>query len=209
VRSFAIGSVVAMTFALVPPSFFFVLALYLQTGRGYGPLFSGAVFALVGGGYFAAMLTAGRLAARLRHQVLATGATVVAIGCLALVGAAATGPAGWLAPGLVLVGSGIGLVLVPIASTVLGGVEPAHAGAAAGVLSAAQQVGGALGVAVVGTVFFASGPDVVHAFRIALAAVAALTVVTAISAQFLRAPRGPRLSSDLVGKVSACDGRTS
>src|SRR5439155_1370759 len=107
-RTFAVGSLTAMTFSLVPPSLFFVLALYLQQGRGYSALFSGTVFVAVGVGYFAALVVAVPLAARLGHQVLALGALLVAIGCVVLA-EAAHAPSAWeLTPGLALAGFGIG-----------------------------------------------------------------------------------------------------
>ncbi len=188
-RSFAIGSLTAMTFSLVPPSFFFVLALYLQQGRGYSALFSGVVFVAVGIGYFAALLVATPLAQKLGHQVLALGAVLVAAGAIVLAEAAHAGSAWELAPGLALVGFGIGAVLVPLSAAVLAGVDPAQAGAAAGVLSTAQQVGGALGVAVIGLVFFAGGAPV-HAFVVSLWVLAGLTAGTASLAQFLRPAGG-------------------
>jgi len=184
-RSFTIGSLAALTFALVPSSFFFVLALYLQQGRGYSALFSGVVFAAVGAGYFAALVVATPLAARLGRQVLALGSGFGAAGALLLAEDANAGSAWALTPGLALVGLGIGLVLVPLSSTVLAGVDGRLAGAAAGVLSTAQQVGGAVGVAVIGTVFFAAG-SVTHAFVVSLAVVAGLTLLTAGLAQLLR-----------------------
>jgi EmrB/QacA subfamily drug resistance transporter len=188
VRSFAIGSLAGLTFSLVPPAFFFVLALYLQQGRGYSALFSGVVFVAVGVGYFAALVAAGPLAQRLGHQVLTLGAVIVAAGCLVLAGAARAGSAWGLAPGLALAGFGIGAVLVPLSSTVLAGVDPQYAGSAAGVLSTGQQVGGALGIAVIGVVFFGSGA-ITHAFVVSLWALAGLTAATAALAQLLRAPR--------------------
>jgi EmrB/QacA subfamily drug resistance transporter len=185
VRSFSVGSVAAMTFALVPPSFFFVLALYLQQGRGYSALFSGTVFAAVGVGYFVAMMVAQPLAQRWGHQVLAVGALVVGVGCLVLGGAAHANSAWDLTPGLMLSGFGIGLVLVPVSAMALVGVEPMNAGAAAGVLSTAQQVGGAFGVALIGTVFFSS-TNIEHVFVISLWVLAALTLATALLAQLFR-----------------------
>jgi MFS family permease len=185
VRSFAVGSLAALTFALVPSSFFFVLALYLQQGRGYSALFSGVVFAAVGVGYFAALVVALPLATRLGRQVLALGSGFTAAGALLLAEQARAGSAWALVPGLALVGLGIGLVLVPLSSTVLAGVDVRLAGAASGVLSTAQQVGGALGVAVIGPVFFAAG-SVVRAFVVSVVVVAGLTVLTAGLAQLLR-----------------------
>ena len=163
-RSFALGSLTALTFALVPAAFFFVLALYLQQGRGFDALFSGTVFAAVGVGYFAAMV----VAAPARRSARAPGARGWArcswppdAPCSPSAAHAASSLD--LLPGLALVGFGIGLVLVPLSSTVLAAVDPLHAGSAAGVLTTAQQVGGALGVAVIGVVFFGGGA-VPHAF---------------------------------------------
>jgi EmrB/QacA subfamily drug resistance transporter len=190
IRAFAVGSATSLTFYLVPASFFFVLALYLQDGRGMSPLLSGTVFGAVGVGFFAALLTAGPMAQRLGRQVLALGALVVAAGCLLF--AAADHAASWvpLLPGLAVTGFGIGMVLVPLSSLVLRDVSPQHAGSAAGVLSTAQQVGGALGIAVVGVVFYRAlhltqFPGAVTASMLLLAA---LTVLTAGLVQLL--PRG-------------------
>jgi EmrB/QacA subfamily drug resistance transporter len=184
--TFSVGSLAGMTFALVPPSFFFVLALYLQQGRGFSPVFSGVVFAAVGVGYFAAMMVAGPLVARLGRQVLALGAIAVGAGCLLVADTASASSSLALTPGLALAGFGIGLVLVPMSQMVLADVDLAHAGAASGVLSTAQQVGGALGVAVIGVVFFdAVSGGVTHAFTVSLYVLAALTLVTAVLVQAL------------------------
>ncbi|KAF1049880.1 MAG: hypothetical protein GAK38_00544 [Xylophilus sp.] len=64
-----------------------------------------------------------------------------------------------LVPALVLVGAGQGLVMTPLLNLVLGFVEEARAGMAAGVVSTVQQVGAALGVAVVGALFQAALRD--------------------------------------------------
>jgi EmrB/QacA subfamily drug resistance transporter len=186
-RGFAVGSLAALTFALVPAAFFFVLALYLQDGRGFDALFSGTVFAAVGAGYFTALFVATKLAARLRHQVLAVGALTVAAGCGIVAAVASAASSLDLVPGLAIVGFGIGMVLVPLASTVLASVDPGHAGSAAGVLTTAQQVGGALGVAVISVVFFGAG-SMTHAFTVCLWVLAGLTTLTAVLAQAL-APR--------------------
>lgn len=183
-RAFAVGSLVGMAFAFVPPAFFFVLALYLQQGRRYSALFSGTVFAAVGVGYFIAMVIAGGLAARMRHQVLALGAVVVATGCVLLAVEAGAASSMALVPGLAMVGFGIGLVLVPLSSVALADVEPQHAGSAAGVLATAQQVGGAFGIALIGVVFF-SCTSVTHAFVISVSVIAGLTALTALLSQAL------------------------
>jgi predicted MFS family arabinose efflux permease len=183
-RSFSVGSLTAMAFGLVAPSFFFILALYLQQGRGYSALFSGTVFMAVGTGYFAAMLVATAVAERIGVQVLAVGALLVAAGCVLLAETAHASSSPPLLPGLAVVGFGIGLVLVPLSSTVLAGVDPAQAGAASGALATAQQIGAAIGVAVIGTIFFASGP-IVHGFVVCLWLLAGIAGLTLALAQFL------------------------
>ena len=57
-------------------------------------------------------------------------------------------------PGLVVVGAGLALLVVPLVNVVLAAVPAEVAGGAAGLFSTAQQLGGALGVALFGTVFF-------------------------------------------------------
>ncbi|MCW2523728.1 MAG: major facilitator superfamily 1 [Frankiales bacterium] len=189
-RTFAFGSLASLSFSVVPPAFFFVLALYLQQGRGFTPLFSGVIFAAVGAGFFAAMLTAQQMTARLGRQILALGALTVAGGCAALALVAGTSSSLALTPGLVITGFGIGMVLVPLSDMVLAQVAPEHAGAASGLLSTAQQVGGALGVAVIGVVFYRSlgGGEVVHAFTVSAWVLAGLTGLTAVLVQLLPRP---------------------
>jgi hypothetical protein len=72
---------------------------------------------------------------------------------------AATAGASYLAllPGLIVVGAGAACLFVPIQATLLGAVEPAHQGQAAGAAVAFRELGGVLGVAVLASVFSAHG----------------------------------------------------
>ena len=80
-----------------------------------------------------------------------------------------------LVPGMLLEGAGMGLVITPLTSTVLGSLKPENAGAAAGALSTMQQVGNALGVAVTGVIFFgALDGGFGHAFEVSLIQLALL-----------------------------------
>lgn len=56
----------------------------------------------------------------------------------------------WIIPPIFVTGCGLGLVLAPLLSTVLSGIRSSEAGAASGLLSTGQQVGGAVGIAVIG-----------------------------------------------------------
>jgi EmrB/QacA subfamily drug resistance transporter len=152
-RGYSVGVLIGLVYALTTASFFLVLALYLQQGRGLTALGSGLIFLPLGVGYFVSSTRAGRLAARLGRQVLALGGLTVAAGYL-LLAAAATSGLGWLVPGLVIAGAGMGFVMGPLPAITLARVDPQRTAAASGVLNAAQQAGGAIGVAVVGVVFY-------------------------------------------------------
>jgi MFS family permease len=63
-----------------------------------------------------------------------------------------------LIPGLFLVGAGMGLAMAPFFNIVLAGVDDEETGSASGALTSVQQLGGAFGIAVLGTIFFALLP---------------------------------------------------
>jgi EmrB/QacA subfamily drug resistance transporter len=157
-RSFSAGLVTQLCFWAGQASFFVVLALYLQNGRGLQPLPAGLVFTILAAAYVAASMRAPALSARYGRAVIAAGALVLACGHAMLVAAVADIGVGGelvvLVPGLVLVGAGMGLVLAPLASTIMQSLEPERAGAASGMLTTMQNVGNAIGVAVTGVIFF-------------------------------------------------------
>ena len=64
------------------------------------------------------------------------------------------GGSGPVIPGLVVCGAGLALLVIPLVNVVLAAVPVEAAGGASGLFSTAQQLGGALGVALLGTVFF-------------------------------------------------------
>jgi MFS family permease len=103
-------------------------------------------------------LSAGRIGRRLGRPTLLTGALGMAfgLGALALtVGCIGVGGSvWWLVAPLLIDGAGMGLVMAPLAATVLAGLPGHHGGAAAGVLVSTQQLANALGVALVGLVYF-------------------------------------------------------
>jgi EmrB/QacA subfamily drug resistance transporter len=186
-RAFSAGLVTQLVFFSSMASYFLVLALYLQQGRGLDALQAGLVFTILAAAYLVASFYAPGLTPRLGRRLPAIGGLVLAVGHgLLAVGVADIGVGGSIAllvPGLLLEGAGMGLVITPLTSTVLGNMQPQTAGAASGALSTMQQVGNALGVAITGVVFFgALDGGFGHAFEISLvqlavlgAAVAALT----------------------------------
>jgi EmrB/QacA subfamily drug resistance transporter len=182
-RSFSVGITMALVYGMVNAAFFLVLALYLQLGHGMSALESGLLFISLGIGYFMSSAISGQIAAKLGRQVLAVGALVQGIGHVVLVETVtSTSETLWLIPGLTLTGFGMGLVMGPMAATVLAGITSKHAGAASGLLSTAQQVGGALGVALVGIVFYDTLGEVLTADLFTDAFVNGLWLLTAFCA---------------------------
>jgi EmrB/QacA subfamily drug resistance transporter len=156
-RAFSVGMPIALVYNLSVASFFFVLALYLQQGRGMTALDSGLLFVALGGPYLATSMRSGRLAARFGRKLMIFGSLVQGAGyALAAVTAhvAAGDDVCWLIPALAVVGGGMGFAYAPMFGVVLSGVDPQYSSSASGLLSTVQQVGGAGGVAVAGIVFF-------------------------------------------------------
>jgi EmrB/QacA subfamily drug resistance transporter len=189
-RSFSGGLATQLCFWAGQASFFVVLALYLQNGRGLHPLPAGLVFTILAVAYVAASMRAPTLTAQYGRAVIATGALVLACGHgLLLAAVSDVGVGGSLAvlvPGLLFVGAGMGLVLAPLASTILQSLEPERAGAASGMLTTMQSVGNAIGVAVTGVIFFgALHSGYAPAFELALAELAGLLVLVAALTRLL------------------------
>ncbi|WP_460792895.1 DHA2 family efflux MFS transporter permease subunit [Micromonospora sonneratiae] len=189
-RAFTVGLLTQLTFTMGMAAYFLIFALYTQQGRGLDALQAGLIFAPMGAGYLAASLLASRLVARFGRQVIALGGLTRALGLAALlVMVAQDSPISWLVPALIIDGIGMGLALAPIMGTVLARVAPHHAGAAAGALTTAQQVGGAIGVGIVGIVFYGSlSAGVAQAFQHSLVYLIAITVALAGLVQLLPGP---------------------
>ena len=156
-RGFRLGVPLVLLFWMVT-SFFLILGLYLQDGLGYSPVAAGLLFAPLAVAFVAASLSTGRLSSISDDRVLAVGASVAALGHV-LAGLTVSG-AGDAFPGLplilafVLIGAGNGLFMPTAVGAVLRRIPGDAAGSASGVLSTAQQIGYALGVAGAGSAFF-------------------------------------------------------
>jgi MFS family permease len=193
-RSFSAGLLTQLCFWAGQASFFVVLALYLQNGRGLHPLPAGLVFTILAAAYVAASVQAPGLSARHGRRVIGIGALVLASGHALLLAAVSDIGVGGelvaLVPGLVLVGAGMRLVLAPLASTILQSLEPERAGAASGMLTTVQNVGNAIGVAITGVIFFgALHSGYSRAFELAVGELAILLVGVAALSRLLPAGR--------------------
>lgn len=187
---------------------FFFLTQYMQGVLGYGTLQAGLAFVP-----FTVMLfTASQLSARVlveragAKRLMVGGLTLSTAGMILLTQLTpSSGYVSLLIP-MLLFGIGNGLAFVPLTASALHGVRPEEAGAASGLVNVMQQLGGALGLAVLVSVFGATGriaarPGVStaavhatfttasdHAFVAAAVFVAATVVVLALMLPGRRAP---------------------
>jgi len=158
-HSFAVGLIVNLVFEAAMLGFFLTFGLLLQIGLGFTPIHAALTGLPVAVGIAMTMAVMGeKILPKLGRYALSIG-TVIMGGGLLLVNAVAyhytLGTHSWqLIPGLLLVGVGMGMVFGSLFAAVLNGVDASHAGSASGTLSAVQQVGGAIGIAIIGIVFF-------------------------------------------------------
>jgi EmrB/QacA subfamily drug resistance transporter len=150
---------------------FFFLTLFVQKVWGYSALRTGVSYLPVTVVMLVASLTAARLVQRLgaRPLLLAGGTGVIAgLYWLSRVTEHGTYVGGLLGPGLVL-GAGFGLLVVPLTLVGLARVPEADSGAAASLLNAGRQIGGSIGLAVIGTVAWTAVSDNARAQSAAVA----------------------------------------
>ncbi|MEU9992530.1 MFS transporter [Streptomyces sp. NPDC048045] len=158
-RSFSVGIVLVLTLYAVITSYYLVLSIALQDGLGMSALEAGLVYTPAAVTFFVLGLVASRLVPKYGRRVLEAGAVALASGyastALVLAGGLPFTPA-VVIPTLMLQSIGGGLLITPSLNAVLTRIDPDDAGIASGVLSTAQQIGSALGVAGIGVVFFRS-----------------------------------------------------
>jgi MFS family permease len=186
--------------------FQFVGALYLQQALGYRPTTTGLAMLPIPLLIAAVSLgVAGRLVARLgARRVLLSGQLLLVLGLLLLTGTPTGGYLLDLLPAFALLGLGAGLALPAVTTVIMSDAGPEDAGLVSGLANTSQQVGGALGVAVLAALAAAATQAAMVAgepasaalgsgFRLAFAAAAALVgAAAAVTVGVLRAaPRGP------------------
>ena len=157
-RQFLGGAVMTTLLLSSVPGLFLVLAVFLQVGFGLTPLQSGLTTMPFSVGVLTASLVANRLGGRFMRQRIIIGAGLLfsaMFGLRMVVAGVGDAIVSWhfIAP-LFAAGLGLGTTIPAIFQTVLSNVEGRDAGSASGSLQSFQQAGGALGVAVMGQIFF-------------------------------------------------------
>jgi DHA2 family methylenomycin A resistance protein-like MFS transporter len=151
-RMFALTSGVGLLVNVAFYGLIFVFSLYFQQVNGLSPLATGLAFLPMMGAVLPMNLLAARTAERFGAPVvIAAVAAIAGAGCVALMGIGRGTHYCLICTPLLAIGAGLGLLVPPLTSTLLGSVEKARSGLAAGVLNATRQTGSVLGVALFGS----------------------------------------------------------
>jgi MFS family permease len=174
---------------------------YDERVLGFGPFQTGLAFLPFSLGVFAMSRITPLLIARLGARtmvMIGTSASVVGFIWLSQLGTSSTYLGSVFGP-VLIAGLSTGFIFMPITATVLGGVEPEHAGSASGLLQTTQQLGGAVGVAAIVSVYATGAvpgqfvPGVQPAFLTGATFALVALVVAAITLRQLPAPVEPHL----------------
>jgi len=170
-RTYTSGILVALAYFGAFSGLLLCISLFVQLGEGFSPIHAGLTLTSMVIGMLAGMAGGFALVGRLGRHLLHLGVSVIAAGTvtLALTVTGAQTVSTWdLAPSLLLIGLGAGASLGQLFDFIMASVGLDDVGSASGVLEAVQQLSSALGVAVLGTIFFAAfGPHMpTHALAI-------------------------------------------
>ena len=155
--TFAGANLVEMLIMVIMFGVFFFTSVYLQIVLGYTPVQTGAMFLPLTCIMVMEAPIAGRISDRFGSRwLMSAGMLVLGIAVLMLSGEGLHAHYSDILPAFLVGGVGIGLTLTPAMAAVLGSVPVDKSGVASGVLDTFRQVGGALGVAVMGAFVAAS-----------------------------------------------------
>src|SRR5580692_9453024 len=190
-RAFNSGLLVNLGFFSFFGSVLLTLTLFLQEGLHYSPMRAGLTFAPLGVAFALSSLKGRSLHAKYGRDIISVGAATALIGVIGLAvvvtvsGLSANSLE--LSPVLAMIGIGNGLVVPLIVQGVLQSVPSHRTGAASGMLTTTQQFSMTLGIAAVGTLFFAreASAGIVSALQSGLYADIALVAFALVMTLFL------------------------
>jgi EmrB/QacA subfamily drug resistance transporter len=154
IKTVAGANVAGLILGTAVMSMFLMLTLYMQQVLGFSPMKTGVAYLAVAVSVIVWSAVASQLVTKVGVKpVLVTGMIVLTIGLLYFTRVSADGSyVGDLLPGFLVIALGMGFSFVPVSIAALAGVEQNDAGLASGLINTSQQIGGALGIAVLSSV---------------------------------------------------------
>jgi EmrB/QacA subfamily drug resistance transporter len=194
-RTYTSGLLVGFAFFGAFGGLLLCVSLFAQLGEGFSPIHAGLTLMAMVVGMFAGMGAGFALVRRLGRHLLHVGVVIVAAGtvvlALTVTGARAASTLD-LAPGLLLIGVGAGISMGQVFDFILAGVGMDEVGSATGVVEAMQQLASAVGVAVLGTIFFSAFAGHLPTHALAITAWASLAPIAAAFVLIFRLPMRAR-----------------
>jgi len=180
-RLFTLTTIVGLLVNVAIYGLIFVLSLYFQRINGLSAWWTGLAFVPMMGAVLPVNLLAPRLAERIGScQTIVVGTCTSALGCLGLVWIEA-GTSYWaIVAQMIAISGGLGLLVPPLTSILLGSVEKARSGIAAGVLNATRQTGSVLGVALFGSLIASDSAFMTGLHQSLIISAAVLLIATAV-----------------------------
>ncbi len=180
-RMFSVTATVGLLVNVAFYGLIFVFSLYFQRINNWSPFMTGLAFLPMLGAVLPVNLLAPRLAERIgAPRTIALGACIAASCSLGLL-TVAPGTSYWaIGLQLLALGGGLGLLVPPLTSTLLGSVDKSRSGIAAGVLNSTRQTGSVLGVALFGSLIAQSDAFMAGTHAALLISAALLLVAAAV-----------------------------
>ena len=194
-RTYTSGLLVGFAFFGAFGGLLLCVSLFAQLGEGFSPIHAGLTLMAMVVGMFAGMGAGFSLVGRLGRHLLHLGVVIVGAGTVVLaltVTGARTASTLDLGPGLVLIGAGAGISMGQLFDFILAGVGMDEVGSATGVVEAMQQLASAVGVAVLGTIFFSAFAGHLPTHALAITAWACLAPIAAAFVLIFRLPMRAR-----------------
>jgi MFS family permease len=157
----------------------FVVSAYLQVVRHYNAIQTGVIFTAATVGILLSSLAAGRLAKLFQQRTLIlTGFVITVIGIVVLLVMVKGHPGAWyFAPGLFLIGLGVGLMLTPSVNVVQSAWPEHLQGEISGLSRSVSNLGSSFGTAIAGTILVAGLGDPKRAYGVAMLVIAFLALL--------------------------------
>ena len=172
----------------------FVVSAYLQVVRGYNAIQTGVIFTAATGGILISSLLAERLAKKYaQRSLIVAGFITTVVGVAVLLALVKGSPGAWaFAPGLLLIGLGVGAMLTPSVNVVQSSFGEDQQGEISGLSRCVSNLGSSLGTAVAGTILISTLTK--HAYGAAMIALAVVGVIGLGAALFIPKRIVPRLA---------------